>query len=464
MGEALIDKLYSFHFIFTWILAIIVAVNWCYIFKLALPEYSELLAPWAIYTVLVTFLMPFVKMSLLRMQQQDGWGRKMKICQTLLISMTGTVVGTSWAGLVALVFPYVSDFHAPGPVGLTLALAVTLVFIMVQAALERALYDMSDGTFNAVSFDIILNSLWSSLGYFWNSVWNRFLVTFHKRNRRPKKPAEFMVRLLLEDQRKGPKHKFQTIQDQMNGRPDEVDNNGPGYRPLLVKAILTLSLCLVVLYFIPEPLETGHQRRLGWHRRRLWIAVKMMATIIPSYAVTDAGFYFGTQLVATKTGSEALGLCTAFAYAILMTWLVMSLARKVQWQPQGVYAGRLLGLGSWLVCYAWWYPWQEVLYQIQGYGLWNLNLDSSVEEAFQVLLTLVGALFFTILLGISLARLVDCRCLLGGSPVDSARLKELTSQDLQLRAFLERLGLAQSSDLSSLQLSPVVSTGEVGAD
>lgn len=28
--------------------------------------------------------------------------------------MTGTVVGTSWAGLVALVFPYVSDFHAPG--------------------------------------------------------------------------------------------------------------------------------------------------------------------------------------------------------------------------------------------------------------------------------------------------------------------------------------------------------------
>lgn len=27
------------------------------------------------------------------------------------------------------------------------------------------------------------------------------------------------------------------------------------------------------------------------------------------------------------------------------------------------------------------------------------NLDSSVEEAFQVLLTLVGALFFTILLG-----------------------------------------------------------------
>lgn len=86
MGEALIDKLYSFHFIFTWILAIIVAVNWCYIFKLALPEYSELLAPWAIYTVLVTFLMPFVKMSLLRMQQQDGWGRKMKICQTLLIS------------------------------------------------------------------------------------------------------------------------------------------------------------------------------------------------------------------------------------------------------------------------------------------------------------------------------------------------------------------------------------------
>ena len=115
-------------------------------------------------------------------------------------------------------------------------------------------------------------------------------------------------------------------------------------------------------------------RRKGG-RRDLWTSARPNGTSThPGYAVTDAGFYFGTQLVATKTGSEALGLCTACAYAILMTWLVMSLARKVQWQPQGVYAGRLLGLGSWLVCYAWWYPWQEVLYQIQGYGLWNLKI------------------------------------------------------------------------------------------
>lgn len=38
---------------------------------------------------------------------------------------TGMVVGTSWSGLVALLFPYVSDFKSPGPVGITLALVVT---------------------------------------------------------------------------------------------------------------------------------------------------------------------------------------------------------------------------------------------------------------------------------------------------------------------------------------------------
>lgn len=92
------------------------------------------------------------------------------------------------------------------------------------------------------------------------------------------------------------------------------------------------------------------------------------------YAVTDAGFYFGTQLVATKSGSEQLGLLTAFGYAVLMTCLVLRFAQYLQWNPQSIYAGRLLSLATWLVCYAWWYPWQELLYQIQGYGLWNLNL------------------------------------------------------------------------------------------
>ena len=49
--------------VFTWILAVVVAVNWCYCFKLALPQYSESLLPWSIYTAFVTLLMPVVKMG-----------------------------------------------------------------------------------------------------------------------------------------------------------------------------------------------------------------------------------------------------------------------------------------------------------------------------------------------------------------------------------------------------------------
>ena len=103
------------------------------------------------------------------------------------------------------------------------------------------------------------------------------------------------------------------------------------------------------------------------------------------YAVTDAGFYFGTQFVGTKTESEQLGLLVAFGYAVLMTMLILRLAKYLQWKPQSIYAGRLLTLGTWLVCYAWWYPWQELLYQIQGYGLWELNLklrSTSLIELF----------------------------------------------------------------------------------
>lgn len=49
-----------------------------------------------------------------------------------------------------------------------------------------------------------------------------------------------------------PEKKKKSFSRHAGGASNE-DNNGPGYRPLLVKAILTLSLCLVVLYFIPEP-------------------------------------------------------------------------------------------------------------------------------------------------------------------------------------------------------------------
>ncbi|CAL1157947.1 unnamed protein product [Cladocopium goreaui] len=463
MGEIFVNKLYTLHFVFTWILAVVVAVNWCYCFKLALPQYSESLLPWSIYTAFVTLLMPVVKMGLLYMEKQhERWGKNVKICQALLITMTGMVVGTSWSGWVSLLFPYVSDFSSPGPTGITLALLVTAVFIVIQAALEKFLENkQDDSTWYVISYEILLNSLWSSLGYFWNSVWNRFLMKLQRRDRKPgRKPGPkatgaAAMRQLTGAQRTGPEHKFQTIQDKMNGRPNQVDDNGPGYRPLLIKAAITLSVCLVLLYLLPEARErpeSGASR--GWHRRRFWIAAKMMLIIIPSYAVTDAGFYFGTQFVGTKTGSEQLGLLVAFGYAVLMTILILRFAKYLQWKPQSIYAGRLLTLGTWLVCYAWWYPWQELLYQIQGYGLWELNLSSSMECFFQVLITLAGALCFTLLVGFSIAQLTAWQCVLGTQDVDEALLEDVTSRDEQLRNFANRLGLQPATAAPCLELTP----------
>lgn len=37
-----------------------------------------------------------------------------------------------------------------------------------------------------------------------------------------------------------------------NGRPTELNDHGPGYRPLLIKAGITLSVCLVLLYLLPD--------------------------------------------------------------------------------------------------------------------------------------------------------------------------------------------------------------------
>ena len=99
--------------------------------------------------------MPAVRMLLLRMEKRHG-SKTGQICQDLLLKMTGPVVGTSWAGLMALVFPYFSDWKSPGPTGISLALAVTTGFILLQTAMERAMRDMRQQECRAICFDILL--------------------------------------------------------------------------------------------------------------------------------------------------------------------------------------------------------------------------------------------------------------------------------------------------------------------
>jgi hypothetical protein len=54
------------------------------------------------------------------------------------------------------------------------------VFIVIQAALEKFLENkQGDSTWYVISYEILLNSLWSSLGYFWNSASSPQVVFLH---------------------------------------------------------------------------------------------------------------------------------------------------------------------------------------------------------------------------------------------------------------------------------------------
>ncbi|OLP96844.1 hypothetical protein AK812_SmicGene20869 [Symbiodinium microadriaticum] len=457
MGDdASAAKLVKLHFVFTWVLAVIVALNWCYVFKLALPQYSESILGWSIYTLVVTALMPLIRHKL---QGHRFWSRPFRMTRLLLMSMTGTVVGTSWSGLVALLFPHISDFHSPGPTGITAAVAITFLFVVGQTILEKQIQEMPDpqtpeNTYGGAVRSVLLNSLWSTLGYFWNSVWNRFLTKMQRPSRpRPRGPATELLgnttfRSLAYAARDGPLHRFKTLQDEMNGRPEDMDSTGPGYRPILVKAVLTLLAGILFLCCLPEPSE-----RYGSHRRRALIAMKMMAIIITSYAVTDAGFYFGTKLVADLTGSPAVGLAVSFLYAGLLTCVVTYLADRSTWHPERVFPNRLQTLGAWLVCYAWWYSWQEVLYQIQGFGLWQLGMDSVLEQSLQVAIAISGALCFALLLSLALVSAVQLGCF--ALPQIAAvlpQLKQASIRNCNFPEFSACLGLPVDERLHGIQL------------
>ncbi|CAE7195905.1 unnamed protein product [Symbiodinium sp. CCMP2592] len=457
MGDdASAAKLVKLHFVFTWVLAVVVALNW-----LALPQYSESILGWSIYTLVVTALMPLIRYKL---QGHRFGSRPFRMTRLLLMSMTGTVVGTSWSGLVALLFPQVSDFQSPGPTGITLAVAITFLFVIVQTILEKQIQEMPDpqtpeNTYGGAVRSTLLNSLWSTLGYFWNSVWNRFLTKMQRASRPHPRPRLGLLgnigNMTLQGDfdaagpaRDGPLHRFKTLQDEMNGRPENMDSNGPGYRLLLVKAVLTLLAGILLLCCLPEPSE-----RYGSHRRRALIALKMMAIIITSYAVTDAGFYFGTKLVADRTGSAALGLAVSFLYAGLVTLFVTYIAERSTWHPERVFPNRLQTLGAWLVCYAWWYSWQEVLYQIQGFGLWQLGMNSVLEQSLQVAIAISGALCFTLLLSLALvsAAQLGC-CALPPIAAVLPQLKQASMRNCNFPEFSACLGLPVDERLHGIQL------------
>ena len=168
--------------------------------------------------------------------------------------------------------------------------------------------------------------------------------------------------------------------------------------------------------------------------------------------MTDAGFYFGTQLVADRTQSTALGLTVSFLYACLATCSVTCLAEKFTWHPERIVPNRLMTLGAWLVCYAWWYSWQELLYQIQGFGLWQLGMDSVLEQCLQVATAICGALCFTLLLSVLLVTIFQFGCCVLVPPSASLpQLKEASIRHSNFPEFSACLGLSSLSSLPAAE-------------
>ena len=181
--------------------------------------------------------------------------------------------------------------------------------------------------------------------------------------------------------------------------------------------------------------------------------------------MTDAGFYFGTQLVADRTGNSALGLTVSFLYAGLVTGFVMCLAERSTWHPERIVANRLLTLGSWLVCYAWWYSWQELLYQIQGFGLWRLGLQSLLEQSLQVATAVAGALCFTQMLSLILVSLFQFGCCVLVAPsAELPQLKEASARNSNFPEFSECLGMPVVRRVHGIQLGSDSAAEAVDAD
>merc|ERR1712176_923759 len=100
----------------------------------------------------------------------------------------------------------------------------------------------------------------------------------------------------------------------------------------------------------------------------------MVLLMAVAFAATDFGYYFGTKFVAERLGSDPIGLLVAFLYAFAISTLVVFAGRRVSFKPKHKLLDWMFEVATWHVSYAWWYPWQEMLSRIQGFGLTSLQM------------------------------------------------------------------------------------------
>mmetsp|Transcript_6236 Transcript_6236/g.10401 ORF Transcript_6236/g.10401 Transcript_6236/m.10401 type:complete len:486 (-) Transcript_6236:67-1524(-) len=387
--------LLSIQFLFDWVVSTIVAVTWCYLFKLAAPQYSNDLVGWGLYTLLMILVMPFVRMLLLRQlqkeddsqshdleekRQDDKIHKKALQGWRLLLSATcGSAVGTALTGLIPLLWPRWSNLDMNGPVSFTFAVVVTALYVVWQARLERRLHvgSLAPDGYLATLFGIMLMSTWSTLGFFWNIVWSHALQHLYTWYTAPA-PTTIQSQLL---------NPMQTFMDMLYGRPQTMTRT---MQDLCLKAAVTLVMAIIVLVILPDPPPLGESSTIVTHeKRRGLLGAQMVLLTLAAYAVTDVGFYFGTLYVAKLVSSEMIGLAVAFAYAVLMTCLIIAAGMHFRFQFKSNLGKWLFQLGCFLVSYAWWYSYQELLFHIQGFWLDQLNCSDSVTTALRVTIAII---------------------------------------------------------------------------
>jgi hypothetical protein len=385
---SVIVTLQAVQFCFDWIVATVVAVNWCYTFKMSFPQYSETVLGWSLYTLFLLMFLPFLKSMLLhQLESEDRKDNRVTLQGwRYLMSITcGTAVGTAMSGLAALIFPnlaMVNVFSVGTPTGFLLALPITIGFILAQSYMEW-LYHIGlpsyskNGWFKSV-LTILLCSCWSTLGYIWNGVWDKQLTLIDGYVRTEyahvftnmtstSVPGQLspMAPLVLRAQRPANVFKFQTINDYMFGRCT-IDGAALAVGWKAYKAAVTTIFAAALLYAMPEPPPVDDRR---WLTRRMLLSAQMITLTVAAYATTDAGYDFGTGLVTALTGSEALGLVAAYTYAVLLSCIVCAVSWLFRFRTQTQFQKWMFLMACYDVSYAWWYCWQESLYQIQGRGL-----------------------------------------------------------------------------------------------
>lgn len=343
-------------FLFHWVVATIAGAAWGALFALALPEQAETLLGAGLYAIVGTLAWPCVaffivtqlransgsatptavdapkKSSVASSTQSDtsgGWLARASTGGTagLLIAACSEAESVSHADFLKVLTEELGLADADDALellagaGLTMVATLFVVCVLVLAdPLTRRFSKHSAGGF---FFRVLQTSFWTFTGYIWNNLWYEI--------------AYFLA----------------------TGPPSAAQN--------FLRAAVTLLVSLPLARWV-LPL----QARPSWGiwRTKTLITLRMAVCVNCAYSVADAVWGFCTHDIEDAT-STAGGVLSAFALATLLTIATMCIVRCVDggWSPTATYSRWLLLTASWTCSICYWYPVENLLENIEGFGV-----------------------------------------------------------------------------------------------